>query len=156
MAMMNADYINFFLIAASKVLKDMVGVTTRVGKPCLKDTVFDKDSLLVMLGVTGEMTGQVILDFSQSSAIDLASRMCNMQLNELNELGESAICELCNMILGNTATVFSTKGYTIDITPPVLCKGGMTMKNKFATNICIPLYYDEEKKIEINVAIKTH
>lgn len=155
MLTMNADYINFFLIAASRVLKDMVGLTTQVGKPYLKDTVFDKDSLIVMLGVTGEMTGQVILDFNQSCALDLASKMCNMQFDELSELGESAICELCNMILGNTATVFSTKGYEIDITPPVVYRGGMTIKNNSVKNICIPLYYETDKKIEINVAIDT-
>lgn len=154
MAGINADYINPFLIAATKVLKDMVFIDAKVGRPYTKEAVFGEKSLLIMLGVTGEMTGQVILDFDNSVALDIASKMCMTQLAELNEFAESAISELCNMILGNTATVFSTKGIEIDITPPTICRGTVSFKNNYAVNICIPLNYSDDKKIEINVAIK--
>jgi chemotaxis protein CheX len=134
----------------------MVFVDTKIGKPYMKEAVFGEKSLLIMLGVTGEMTGQVILSFENSIALDVASKMCMMQLPTLDELAESAISELCNMILGNTATVFSTKGIGIDITPPTMCKGTVSFSNHYAANICIPLEYEEGKKIEINIAIKEH
>ncbi len=154
MGAISADYINPFLIAATKVLKDVVKVDTKIDKPYTKDAVFGNQSLLIMLGVTGEMSGQVILSFDNSVALDIASKMCMMQLSELDALAESAISELCNMVLGNTATVFSTKGIEIDITPPTICKGTVTFKNDYAANICVPLVYEESKKIEINIAIK--
>ncbi|MDD5936826.1 MAG: chemotaxis protein CheX [Clostridiales bacterium] len=156
MAGINVEYINPFLVAASKVLKDMVFIDVKVGKPYTKEAVFGDKSLLIMLGVTGEMTGQVILTFDNDVALDVASKMCMMQLPALDELAESAISELCNMILGNTATVFSTKGIAIDITPPTICKGTVMFTNNYAANICIPLIYEDDKKIEINVAIKEH
>lgn len=132
----------------------MVFVDAKVGKPYTKEAVVGEQSLLVMLGVTGAMTGQVILSFPEDIALDVASRMCMMQLPQLDELAESAISELCNMILGNTATVFSNNGVAIDITPPTICKGTVMFKNNYAANICIPMSYDEDKQIEINVAIK--
>lgn len=153
MAAINADYINPFLIAATKVLKDMVFIDAKIGKPYMKDTQFGEQSLLIMLGVTGEMKGQVILCFQNEVALDVASKMCMMPMNELNDLAQSAVCELGNMILGNTATVFSTKGIGIDITPPTLCNGPVTFSSNFATNICIPLIYEGNKTIEINVAM---
>jgi len=58
------------------------------------------------------------------------------------------------MIMGNTATIFSTKGVGIDITPPTLCSGNVSFSNNFSQNVCIPLVYDDSKVIEINVAIK--
>lgn len=152
-ATINAEYINPFLIAAAKVLKDMVMVDAKMGKPYLKDTDFKDDSLLVMLGVTGEMKGQVILDFSHEVALDIASKMCMMPMTELNELAKSAICELGNMILGNTATVFSTKGIGVDITPPTMCQGNVSFTSSYASNICVPLIYEEGRAIEINVAV---
>lgn len=154
MAGINADYINPFLIAATKVLKDMVFLNAKIGKPYMKEAVFGDKNLLIMLGVTGEMSGQVIISFEKSIALDVASKMCMMQFSALDELAESAIGELCNMILGNTATVFSTKGIEIDITPPTMCKGTVTFTNNYAANICIPLIYEEDKVIEINVAIR--
>lgn len=153
-ATINADYINPFLIAASKVLKDVVFIDTTIGKPFTRNAEFGEDSLLIMLGVTGKMQGMVILSFAKSVALDIASKMCMMQLEEMNELAESAVCELSNMILGNSATVFSTKGIDIDITPPTVCKGAVTFSNSYAANICIPLIYDGGKKLEINVAMK--
>ena len=150
---MNADYINPFLIAATKVLKEMVFIDAKIGKAYAKDTRFESQSLLIMLGVTGKMKGQVILDFNEAVALDVASKMCMMPLEEMNELAQSAVCELGNMILGNTATVFSTKGIGIDITPPTICNGPVTFTNMYTRNICIPLIYDEDKVIEINVAL---
>ncbi len=153
MATLNADYINPFLIASTKVLKDMVFVEAKLGKPFLNTLKFDDGSLLIMLGITGEIKGQVILRFRNDIALDIASKMCMMPMTELNELAQSAICELCNMILGNAATVFSTNGVGIDITPPTVCRGNVLFSSD-AANVCVPVVYEEEKTIEINVSLK--
>lgn len=155
MAAVNADYINPFLLASTKVLKDMVMLDAKLGKPYLNnDLKFSDDSLLIMLGVTGTMKGQVILCFHNSVALDIASKMCMMPITEMNELAQSAICELCNMILGNAATVFSTMGTIIDITPPTLCQGNVSFSTDYAANICVPVIYEDDKKIEINISMK--
>ncbi len=155
MATVNADYINPFLLASTKVLKDMVMLDAKLGKPYINnDLSFSNDSLLIMLGVTGEMKGQVILSFRQDVALDIASKMCMMPITEMSELAQSAVCELCNMILGNAATVFSTKGIMIDITPPTMCQGNVTFSTDYAANICVPIVYDNDKTIEINVSMK--
>jgi len=154
MATINADYVNPFLIASTKVLKDMCGITATVGKPYVRENEYTNDKFLIMVGVTGEMAGQVIYCFPLEVALDIASRMCMMPMTELNELAQSAVCELCNMMLGNTATVFSTKAIAIDITPPTMCTGTVKFFSDRASNICIPLCYDTDKAIEINVSIK--
>ncbi|MDE7210204.1 MAG: chemotaxis protein CheX [Lachnospiraceae bacterium] len=155
MATVNADYINPFLLASTKVLKDMVMLDAKLGKPYINnDLSFKDDSLLIMLGVTGEMKGQVILCFKKEIALDIASKMCMMPITEMSELAQSAICELCNMILGNAATVFSTKGILIDITPPTTCQGNVSFSTDYAANICVPVVYEDDKTIEINVSIK--
>lgn len=154
MAGVNADYINPFLMASTKVLKDMMMLDSKVGKPHLSDLNFDCSSFLIMLGVTGEMKGKVILDFKKEVALDIASKMCMMPITEMSELAQSAVCELCNMILGNAATIFSTKGIGIDITPPTVCQGNVTFSSAPATNICVPIIYEDDKTIEINISIK--
>ena len=153
MAVMNADHINPFLIAATKILKDMCFVDVKIGKPYIKDTEFTVDTLVIIIGITGEIRGQVMIAFSNVIACDIASKMIMMPVTLMDELSTSAICELGNMILGNTATIFSMKGIGIDITPPTLCTGNVSFSNNYTQNICIPLVYDSNKTIEINVAI---
>lgn len=154
MAGMNADHINPFLIAGTQVLKNMCFVDAQIGKPYLKDATFTSDSLVIIIGVTGEMRGQVMIAFENAVACDIASKMCMMPITQLDELSTSAICELGNMIMGNTATVFSTKGIGIDITPPTVCMGDVAFTTGFAKNICIPIIYDGNKTIEFNIALK--
>ena len=153
MAGMNADHINPFLIAATKILKDMCFVDVKIGKPYIKDTEFTADTLVIIIGITGEIRGQVMIAFSNVIACNIASKMIMMPVTQMDELSTSAICELGNMILGNTATIFSMKGIGIDITPPTLCTGNVSFSNNYTQNICIPLVYDMNKTIEINVAI---
>lgn len=153
MAMFNVEYINPFLMAASSVLHDF-GIETTVGKPSVKEAAFENDSLIIMIGVTGEMKGQVMIAFRNDVACEVASKMMMMPVTEMNEISTSAICELGNMILGNSATIFSTKGIGIDITPPTMCFGDVVFSMNYAANVAIPLTLAEGKSIEINVSIK--
>ncbi len=149
------DYTNPFLIASSRILQEMCFVETSAGIPRIKDRHFTSDQFLVLLGITGAMAGQVIFCFQNDVAVDLASKMVMTPMETLNDLAMSAVSELCNMILGNAATVFMTRGIMIDITIPTICTGNnVIFTNTKLMNICIPLTYEDEKQIEINLAIK--
>ena len=154
MAGMNADHINPFLIAATKILKDMCFIDAKIGKPFVKKVEFTQETLIIIIGVTGEMRGQVMIAFANDVACDIASKMCMMPITVLDEISTSAISELGNMIMGNTATVFSTKGIGIDITPPTICTGTAAFSTTYTSNICIPIIYDDNKTIEFNIALK--
>ena len=76
MTTVKADYINPFLMASVKVIKDACRLDIALGKPGLKSTEFKDDELLILMGVTGEMRGQVILAFPNDGALKIASAMC--------------------------------------------------------------------------------
>ncbi|HHU71261.1 MAG TPA: chemotaxis protein CheX [Clostridiales bacterium] len=154
MATINVDHINPFLMASTKVLKEMCTIDAKIGKPFVKSPIFLADTMVILIGFTGEMKGQVLIAFEHHVACDIASKMMMMPVEEMNDISRSAISELGNMIMGNAATIFSTKGIAIDITPPTVGKGTMSFTSSFAQNICIPLEYEDGKKIEINIAIK--
>lgn len=154
MADMNVEYINVFLMAATQVMKDMCQLQVGVGKPYVKPTEFDSESIVISIGVTGEVRGVVLLAFSVDVACDIASKMCFMPITQLDELSVSALSELGNMILGNAATVLSTKGIGIDITPPTIIQGDFKLSSAYAKNVCIPLAYDGGKIIELDISLK--
>lgn len=154
MAGMNAEHINPFLMATTQMLKDICGFETKIGKPTVKVASFSDETMIIMIGVTGEMKGQVMLAFPENVACEIASKMCMMPIAELDEISKSAICELTNMIMGNAATIFSTKGIGIDITPPTMCTGTVSFSSSVAQNIAIPLNYDADKSLEMHVTIK--
>lgn len=154
MAGLNAEIINPFLSSAMQMLRDVAQTETKLGKPSVKQAKFDKETVVIMIGITGEMKGQVMLAFPKTVACKVAGNMCMMEITEMNELSMSAICELGNMIMGNAATIFSTKGIGIDITPPTICVGDMVFTTSITQNIGIPLNLDDQTSIEVNVAVK--
>lgn len=151
---MNIEHINPFLVATKSVLRDMCGVDLAVGTPYVKKEKFNEDTVVICLGVTGKIKGQVLLALNNSAACDIASRMCMMPITALDDLSLSALCELGNMVFGNAATVLSTKGIIIDITPPTVIQGNFSIANNFAQNVCIPFKFDGDKSIEVDVSVK--
>ena len=148
----NVDQINPFLMASVKLLKDICLIDTKIGKPFLKDANFDQSSTVIKIDITGQMQGQVMMEMDSDVACEIASKMCMMPIDEMNEISQSAIAELGNMILGNAATIFSTKGIIIDITPPTVSCGGVTYTG-VSKNLCIPMNYDNGKLISLNMMI---
>ena len=150
----NVEYINPFLMAATNIIKDICQIDMQVGKPYVKQTAFADDSVIIMIGITGEMRGSVIIALTYNKALEIASKMMmGMPVTELDEMATSAISELGNMIMCNAATILSTKGVGIDITPPTLCRGNLTITQSYTKNICIPLSGDDIT-IELDVAVK--
>lgn len=155
--MANVEYINPFIEAAQSVLSDFCQIDSTIGKPYLKQAAYEGDMLITIVGVTGDIRGQVIISMSVDIACNIASHMMmGMQVDELNDMAKSAISELANMILGNAATIFSKKGISVDITPPSVCKGNnLIISVTDSKTICIPLHYEGgSKTIELNVAVK--
>lgn len=153
MAEMNGEYINAFLVASSSVLQTACGITLTAGKPYVKTTSFEPTSLVICLGVTGQIGGQVLIACHKDVACDIASKMCMMPITQLDELSLSALSELGNMILGNAATVLSTKNVIVDITPPMIIQGDFKMDRVYAQNICLPMTYEGNKVVEFDVSL---
>lgn len=152
---MKVEYINPFLMAAKTVLQQIANIETTVGKLYVKKTEYDDNSILILIGVTGNIVGQVILAFKIEDALKIAEAMCGgMQFDQLNEISESAVCELGNMILGNAMTILSTNKIICDITSPSVCLGKGSIENLGVENVCIPLQFDGGRTLELNVSLQ--
>jgi len=153
----NVEMINPFISAAQSVLKDMAQMSTKMGSPYLKSPEYEGDMITIIIGITGEMKGQVILSLKKEVACQIASQMMmGMPVPELNDMAKSAVSELSNMILGNAATIFSTKGISVDITPPNVVMGSnLSFTVSDAKTICVPLNAEDGVTlIELNIAMK--
>lgn len=140
---MKAEYINPFIVAAQNVVKAATNEEMSIGKLSIKSNPIMTSDVVSLIGITGKVEGQVIFSFTENVAKNIASKMMmGAEVPVLNDIAKSAICELTNMILGNTATSFYEQGTIVDITPPSLLIGKdisiSTVKGDF---VCIPLQF---------------
>ena len=124
MAEMNVDCINPFLEAAIAIVRDACQLELKVGKPYVKPVEFTEDTVIILIGVTGQMRGQVILSMAVENACKAASHMMmGMPVAALDEMAQSAICEMSNMLTATAATNLTALGYDVDISTPSLTVG---------------------------------
>lgn len=147
-------HINPFLQSSISIVESVTGVKMTVGKPEKTDFFFKDQTYAIQVGVVGEMKGQVILAMHEDNAKDIASKMMfGMPVNELDEMSSSALNELSNMIMGNTATIFSTLGILIDITPPLAVHGSDLQLKTDIEGIKVPLIYDGREYIGLYICV---
>ena len=71
MAELKAEYVNAFIMATHSLLTQMCMIAeVKVGKPSLEPAKFPEDTSLILIGLTGEITGHVMLVFPESTALD--------------------------------------------------------------------------------------
>ena len=120
MAGLDVKIVNPFLQSTISVFEAVAQNKLVVGKPTLTALVFPEKTFISQAGLTGTIKGQLLLVLEEKQAMAVASKMMmGMPVNEIDDMASSALNELCNMIMGNTATIFSTQDILVDITPPI-------------------------------------
>ena len=150
----DVKHINPFLQSSISVVESVTKMKLTVGKPELTDFHLKELTYAIQVGIVGEMKGQVILAIEDDIAKEIASKMMfGMPVTELDEMSSSALNELGNMIMGNTATIFSTLGILIDITPPLAVYGSDLILKTDIDGLKIPLLNEGREYIDLYICV---
>ena len=152
---MKVEYVNAFIKASTEVLNNFVTDKFSVGRPFIRQNPFPTSEIVIILGITGEFKGQAVFSMTDHVARSIASgMMMGMPVNEIDEMAKSALSELGNMIMGNSATLLFNQGTKIDITPPSLVKGtAIEITSAGMETMCVPLV-SAMGEVEFDIAIK--
>ena len=154
MKALDVRHINPFLQATLSIMEQIAQLKLAVGKPGVGSLEFPNDTFIIQVGVTGVLKGQVLLVMTEEKAKKIASlMMMGMPVESLDDIATSALCELCNMIMGSTATLFSTQQMVMDITPPISLQGQNLKLQTDAQALKIPMSADGEEMITLYLCI---
>lgn len=96
--------------------------------------------VVVIIGLVGNLHGNVIFALGEDCAKKIASAMMGMEIEIFDEMAQSAVSELCNMLAANASIELSGTGATVDISTPTLMYGDFTANAS----------YDDLARIEMN------
>lgn len=153
---MNAAYLNHVLNAFTNVLPQLGFTTVQKGNVSVNGRNIKSSGVCVVMGCTGDIKGTIIYDLNEESAKKIASKMMmGMPVDELNEMAQSAISELANMLTANAATDFSKDGLIVDISTPAIFTGDFVATANSEKVICIEMKADDVN-INVNISIETN
>lgn len=152
--MVKVEYINPFLQSASNVIEQVANVRPTSGKLDLKDVKFVEDYIWIQIGMSGEMTGDIVFGLHKDVALRMVSAMMGgFQVTELDDMSQSAIAELGNMISGNASTILSNQGVQIDITPPKIIRSASAAGFIPKKALTIPMTIGDIGELDIQVIV---
>lgn len=151
---MDVNNINPFIKSFTSVMPQLGFTEIKKGKLSLKDKDLVCSGIVVVVGIVGDIKGNIVYSLDIESAKKIASTMMMGQpVEEFNEISKSALSELSNMLTANAITIFSEQGVDVDISTPTLFEGrDISIKMSSKKVICIELSADEIP-IEINISI---
>jgi chemotaxis protein CheX len=152
---MDVKHVNPFIESFANVMPQLGFGSTRKGNLSVKGKDLQSSGVIIIVGIVGEIKGNVVYSIGMEDAKKIASTMMmGMPVDELNEMAESAISELTNMLTANAATSFSGMGITIDISTPTLLYGeDISVKMSSNQVICIQLFADDIP-MDINISFE--
>lgn len=151
---LDVKHINPFLQSSMTVLESAAQMKMSIGKPSVSALGFEEEVLVLQVGVTGDLKGQILLVMKSDNAKAIASKMMfGMPVVELDEMATSALSELSNMIMGNTATLFSAQDIRIDITPPLTLFGTQLHLTSDAQALKVPFIFEGNEYISMYICI---
>ena len=113
-------YVDLFSNSALEVMESMAGIDRSGMKLQVINPYRPEGDIFVKIPLVGDLAGEVVFGYSKELALGLLASMTGMELTELDELVQSALCELTNISCGNAATALVGRGLTCDIKPPVV------------------------------------
>lgn len=114
----------------------------------------ETNGVVGIIGIIGELTGNVYFSMSEDCAKKIASYMMGgMEVSEFDELAQSAISELSNMLAANASIILSETGKMIDISTPTLMSGEFTISFSFLDVVCLEMLI-EDLPFKVYLSIK--
>ncbi len=146
---MKAEYIHCFTEGLSSTLPMFLGEVDIVKKrtDSLKDLPNDSQ-VHILLGLTGELYGSVIMSFQKKDSLLLAGKMMGMEIGEHSEISYSAIKEILNIVSGTAVTKLASYNKKIDVTPPLVITG-----EKLGIQLTFPLVSLKYQASDINIRL---
>ncbi|MGI6667549.1 MAG: chemotaxis protein CheX [Bacillota bacterium] len=152
--MLKAGLVNPFVQSAYTFLQDEINMEVTRGQLRLESSKSTSGEVNVAVGVAGDAEGIVLYSMSEKTAKAIAAALLNEAVPVFNQLAESSIAEMGNIITGQAAAGLEEHGYVCKLTPPTIIGGkGVMISTVDIQRLVIPIELPAGL-IEISVALR--
>lgn len=115
---MRMELIQPFINAADAVFAEALQAPTKIGDLAMAEETYRRKGVAALITIKGDIEGRVILDLSPEVALKVANHLAGEELPASEQLVRETVCELGNMVIGNSVTLLNDEGFRFKIFPP--------------------------------------
>lgn len=150
---MKIELIQPFINAADAVFSEAFQAPTKIADMTMDEDSYRLKGVAALIRIEGEIEGRVILDVGSDVAKKMAGHLSGGELAEGEQIVVETVCELANMVIGNSVTLLNDKGFRFKIHPPEIHtrqEGLSGSRDTEAMVLCMETPYGE---IYLNLAM---
>jgi len=120
---MRVQLVNRYAQSALNVISKETGMPVSRGSDIVEGNPYTTEDVTAVIGVSGMLRGSIYLSMSEPTAIKLISSIIGQDVDELDDLGQSGIAEMANVIAGAAGINLAEEGIATTINPPLVLVG---------------------------------
>jgi chemotaxis protein CheX len=114
---MRMDLIQPFINAADAVFAESLQGPTKIGDLMMEEGTYRRKGIAALIVIKGDIEGRIILDLAPEVAGKVAAILTGGEGAD-EQIARETVCELANMVIGNSVTLLNDQGYTFKVFPP--------------------------------------
>lgn len=115
---MRMELIQPFINAADAVFAEALQSPTKIADLSMDEDTYRRKGIAALIAIKGDIEGRVILDLAPEVAMRVASHLAGTELPESEQVIRETVCELANMVIGNSVTLLNDQGFRFKVFPP--------------------------------------
>lgn len=136
---MDVRFLTPFLKAAVEVLSSELGVPVERGEIFAQKSACTTDEVNVVLTLVGRLQGVVVYGMAEETALAIVTRILGQNFRQMDDLAQSGVAELGNVITGRASTLLAEAGYHTALSVPMLIVGQVTVSMLDLPRVVVPL-----------------
>lgn len=153
---MDVKMINPFIEAFYEVMPQLGFENVRKSKVVAGNGTVEGHGVAMSIAVVGHVTGNAVYSLDEEDARKIASKMMmGMPVETLDEMAQSALSELSNMLTARASILFEKEGYQTNISvPTIVCGENFNMKIGSERHLEINMELDHDARMGIHILVK--
>jgi chemotaxis protein CheX len=115
---MRMELIQPFINAADAVFAESLQGPTNIVDLSMDEETYRRKGIAALILIKGDIEGRVILDLAPEVAFKIAGHLAGSGVQESEQLARETVCELANMVIGNSVTLLNDQGFHFKVFPP--------------------------------------
>lgn len=115
---MRMELIQPFINAADAVFAEALQAPTKIVDLTMDENTYRRKGVAALIAIKGDIEGRVILDLAPEVAMRVAGHLAGSPVPESEQVVRETVCELANMVIGNSVTLLNDQGFRFKVFPP--------------------------------------
>src|SRR6201984_3731322 len=115
---MRMELIQPFINAADAVFAESLQGPTKIVDLEMDEDAYRRKGVAALIAIKGDIEGRIILDLAPEVAMKVAAILTGAEVIDNEQTVRETVCELANMVIGNSVTLLNDQGYHFKVFPP--------------------------------------